>query len=69
MILKFMHIIVMCSLMTYGCEFWTLTNRVIKKLDGMNSQILPDITGQLSRQGPCTNSHDIIRYIRLMRFE
>ena len=36
--------VAVCSLMTYGCEAWTLSEKVMRKLNGANSQMLSRIT-------------------------
>ena len=60
-----LYIVVVCSLMTYGCEAWTLSEKVMRKLNGANSQMLSRITGQTVRQEArsCTTSHDIVKHI------
>ena len=57
--------------MTYGCEAWTLSEKVMRKLNGANSQMLSRITGQTVRQEArsCTTSHDILKHIRTMRMK
>ena len=39
-----LYIASVCSLLTYGCESWTLTNKVIRILNGSNSQMLSSVT-------------------------
>ena len=61
--------VAVCSLMTYGCEAWTLSEKVMRKLNGANSQMLSRITGQTVRQEArsCTTSYNILKHIRVMR--
>ena len=66
-------IVAVCSLITYGCEAWTLSEKVMRQLNGANSQMLSRITGQTVRQEArsCTTSHDIhvLKHIRTMRMK
>ena len=66
-----LYIVAVCSLMTYGCEAWTLSEKVMRQLNGANSQMLSRITGQTVRQEArsCTTSHDILKHIRTMRMK
>ena len=63
--------VAVCSLMTYGCEAWTLSEKVMRKLNGANSQMLSRITGQTVRQEArsCTTSYNILKHIRVMRLK
>ena len=56
-----LYTVVVCSLMTYGCESWTLTDKVKHRLNGDNSQMLSHITGN-SVQVESKKSHDKSRY-------
>ena len=58
------------SLMTYGCESWTLTEDVMHKLNGCNSQMLSRITGNDIRTEArsATSNFDIVKHdIRVRR--
>ena len=56
------------SLLTYGCESWNLTEAVIRKLNGVNSQMLSRITGNDVRDETrsVTSSFDIVKHIRVL---
>ena len=60
-----------CSILTYGCETWSLTPAVMKKLNGANSKMLTRFTGksipQEARRATC--SFDLVRSIRVRRFK
>ena len=60
-----------CSLLTYGCEAWTLTEKVLRKINGANSQMLASFTGQNIHQEakPATCNHNITLHIRRMRLK
>ena len=57
------------SLMTYGCESWTLTDKVQRRINGANSQMLSHITGNSVQVEArrSTTSLDIIKHIKTMR--
>ena len=59
----------MVSLLTYGCESWTLTDDVMRKLNGANSRMLSRITGKDIRTEArsATASFDIVKHIRIRR--
>ena len=59
-----------CSLLTYGCESWTLTDRVMRKLNHANSLMLSTITGRSVQEeaSSTTASFDLVRHIRVRRF-
>ena len=61
-----LYTVAVCSLMTYGCESWTLTDKVIRRLNGANSQMLSRITGNSVQVEArrATTSHDIIKHIK-----
>ena len=54
------------SLMTYGCESWTLTEKVKRRINGVNSQMLSHITGNSVQVEArrATTRHDIIKHIK-----
>ena len=57
------------SLLTYGCESWNLTDVVMRKLNGCNSQMLSRITGNDVRMEArsTTSSFDVVKRIRVRR--
>ena len=57
------------SLLTYGCESWNLTQKVMRKLNGCNSQMLARITGHSVREEArsATASFDLVKTIRIRR--
>ena len=59
------------SLLTYGCESWNLTQEVMRKLNGCNSQMLVRITGRSVRDEvrSTTSSFDlcIVKAVRVRR--
>ena len=57
------------SLLTYGCESWNLTQKVMRKLNGCNSQMLARITGRSVREEArsTTASFDLVKTIRIRR--
>ena len=59
-----------CSLLTYGCESWTFTDRVMRKLNHANSLMLSTITGRSVQEeaSSTTASFDLVRHIRVRRF-
>ena len=66
-----LYIVAVCSLLTYGCESWALTEKVMRKINGANSRMLARVTGNNVRQEAraCTTSYDIIKHIRAMRLK
>ena len=54
-----------CSLLTYGCESWTLTDKVMRKLNNINSLMLSSITGRTVQEEArsITSSFDLVRLI------
>lgn len=59
-----------CSLLTYGCESWVMTDRVMRKLNNANSLLLSSITGRTVQEEArsTTASFDLVRHIRVRRF-
>ena len=57
------------SLLTFGCETWTLSPQVLRMLNGANSRMLARFTGQSipKEARPQTTSLNIIRKIRQRR--
>ena len=54
-----------------GCESWTLTDRVKRRINEANSQMLSRITGHsvCEEARPATTSFDVVRHIRVMRLQ
>ena len=57
--------------MTYGCESWTITDKVQRRLNGVNSRMLSRITGNSvqSEARRVTTSFDIIKHVKTMRIK
>ena len=55
-----LYTVTVCSLMTYGCGSWTLTDKVNHMLNGDNSQMLSHNLQVEARR--VTTSHDIIKH-------
>ena len=57
------------SLLTYGCESWNLTQDVMRKLNGCNSQMLARITGNevCYETRSTTSSFDLVKHVRIRR--
>ena len=57
------------SLLTCGCESWSLTQEVMRKLNGCNSQMLVRITGRSVRDEvrSITSSFDLVKTVRVRR--
>ena len=64
-----LYVAAVVSLLTYGCETWNLTDDVMRKLNGANSQMLSRITGNDVRTEArsATSSFDIVKHIRVRR--
>jgi len=64
-----LYITAVVSLLTYGCESWNLTEDVMRKLNGCNSQMLSRVTGNDVRTEarPTTSSFDVVKHIRVRR--
>ena len=62
--------VAVCSLLTYGCETWTLCDKTMRCLNGANSRMLTHITGQSVRAEarPQTTSLNLVRQIRIRRY-
>ena len=59
-----------CSLLTYGCETWSLCDKTMRCLNGANSRMLTHITGKPVRAEarPQTTSLNLVRQIRIRRY-
>ena len=66
-----LYIAAICSLLTYGCESWCLTQEVMQKLNGANARMLSRITGNSARAEAksATASYDLVRNIRARRLK
>ena len=64
-----LYTVTVCSLLTYGCESWTLSDKVMRMINGANSQMLSRITGHnvMQEARRATTSYDILTHIRRMR--
>ena len=60
-----------CSIMMYGCETWSLTPAVMRKLNGANSKMLARFTGKTIPQEArsVTCSFDLLHSIHVRRFK
>ena len=59
----------MVSVVSYGCEAWDLTGRVIKSLRGWCSKCLVKITGRTHREECVDPSVDLVGIIRKKRLK
>lgn len=63
--------VTVCSVLSYGCETWTLSPVVMNMLNDTNSRMLARFTGktipQEARQSSC--SFNLVRAIRVRRFK
>ena len=59
-----------CSVLTYGCETWTLSPVVMKMLNGANSKMLARFTGKSIPQEArhISSSYNLVLGIRVRRF-
>ena len=66
-----LYAVAICSLLTYGCESWALTDKVLRQLNGANSCMLSHITGKSiqAEARRSTTSYDLIRHVRVMRLK
>ena len=58
-----------CSVLVYGCESWALNEKVMRRINGANSQMLVIITGraiQLEAR-PISSSLNLVRKLRVRR--
>ena len=65
--------VAVCSLLTYGCESWSLSDKVLRQINGVNSSMLAlaRFTEQTQRQEArrATTSYDLVSHIRFMRLK
>ena len=59
------------SVVTYGCESWSLTKKVMRTLNGANSLILSRITGKSVQQEARadTTTYNLLNHIRRIRLK
>ena len=64
-----LYVASVCSLLTYGCESWTLDEPTTRRINGANSRMLAQITRRAIRDEarPQTTSHNLILQIRKLR--
>ena len=62
-----LYIACVCSSFTHGCEAWTLTDTVLRKINGFNSKYLHVITGENYRDTATTPVVDLKLLIRRRR--
>ena len=62
-----------CSILSYGCETWTLDPVTMRKINGANSKILTRFTDktipQEARQATYSVNLNLLRHIRIRRFK
>ena len=60
-----------CSLLTYGCEAWTLDEKTLAMINGANARCLSWFTGNDSHTEASvrTRSYDLVHAIRTRRFK
>ena len=53
--------------MTYGCETWFLTPKVVAKLNGVNNKMLSRIMGSIIREEvrPTTSHFDLVKEVKV----
>ena len=67
-----LYIASVCSTFTHGCEAWTLSDTVLRKVNGFNSRCLHVITGESYKDtaaAPIVNLKLLIRRRRMQYFE
>ena len=64
-----LYVVSVISLLTYGCEPWNLTEDVMRKFNGTNSQMFSRITDNdvLTEARSSTSSFDVVKHIRVRR--
>ena len=63
--------VAICSLLTYGCEAWLLSEKTVAMLNGANARCLSRFTGKDSHTeaSPRTRTYDLVTAIRVRRFK
>ena len=66
-----LHRAAVCSVLIYGCESWLMSDRIMRRLNHVNSLMLSRISGKSPRQEarPTTTNFDLIRRIRIIRYK
>ena len=66
-----LYIAAVVSVMTYGCEAWFLTPKVMAKLNGANSKMLVRIMGSSIREEArsATSHFDLVKEVRVRRLK
>ena len=66
-----LYVTAVCSLITYGCETWDLTEKVMRQINGANSIMLVRITVKHFREeaNALTTSFDLVLSIRRRRMK
>ena len=66
-----LYIAAVVSVMTYGCEAWFLTPKVMAKLNGANSRMLARIMGSSIREEArsATSHFDLVKEVRARRLK
>ena len=59
-----------CSIFTYGCETWDLSDKTMRQINGANSKMLSHITNRSikTEARPQTTSLNLVRKIRIRRY-
>jgi hypothetical protein len=59
-----LYVACICSTLTHACEAWTLTDKVIRRINGFNSRCLHNITGESYRD---TATKPVVNLLILIR--
>ena len=61
--------VAVCSILTYGCETWILSEQVLRRLNGANSRMVARITGRSIAKEARTSScsFDLVKKISQRR--
>ena len=62
-----LYIASVCSTFTHACEAWTLSDTVLRKVNGFNSRCLHIITGESYRETATKPAVDLVLQIRRRR--
>ena len=63
--------VAVCSVLTYGCEGWRLTNPIKRMINGANSRMLSRFTGNSIPQEarPNSTTFDLVKAVRKQRLK
>ena len=66
-----LYVVVVVSVMTYGCEAWFLTSKIMSKLNGTNTKMLARIMGTSIREESrsVTDHFDLVKGVRARRLK